>query len=762
MDTLNIDTKSQLAKLIATENITVQQNNVKTASFDVVNRILTLPIFKTDSKDVTDMLVAHECAHALFTPTDGWKKVSDDDELRSYVNVLEDCRIDKKIQKKYPGVVNNYLNGFEILNRQNFFGLKDKDYDLDLMLIDKINIFYKSSKKLQFNFSTLDKVWLKKVDAMKTFKDVVNLAKLLLEWQKKEVKKLKKLPDFDDHILVENYDLNDSQKDSLDSKDIDDKDKDGEDSNEEGKDKQESKEGKEESESDQDKPAVSDKSAKDEDGSAGGAVGSGGDGKLTSITNNWFEGHKEKLLDQSKSYYYRSIPEPILNKVIHSNENFIKDMKLSFRKDAATARNYLPYLNKEYKKFTNDSKKTIMYLVKEFEMKKAATAYKRSSTHKTGTIDPLKLHSYKFNEDIFKRLTVSPDAKNHGMMMLLDWSGSMSDTIFKTVQQTIQLVYFCQKTNIPFELYFFSSEMDRYDGVDYTRSNKMSKGFKYKPGDMGIDKIKLVNVASHKLKKQKLDESLMYLYHLALHYETRYTWRSNFNALDRPPESVSIPSEYYLGSTPLNEALIIMLKLVPLFKTKYGIEKMNLITLTDGGGNYGCSDTMKIDPKSNKITGEYPNNRGNTDVFIYKKKNHEVKDELYGYRSTGFTGTILNMLRKYHGITTIGFYLIKRIRRFETEHYFRPQDMSVSWDKREGVFQKNRTQFNKEKVCAVAQSGYDDYYIVNAKDMKVENTDLSTVSSDMKTGRIKQLFSKSMKGRITSRVLLNKFIEKVA
>jgi hypothetical protein len=46
--------------------------------------------------------------------------------------------------------------------------------------------------------------------------------------------------------------------------------------------------------------------------------------------------------------------------------------------------------------------------------------------------------------------------------------------------------------------------------------------------------------------------------------------------------------------------------------------------------------------------------------------------------------------------------------------------------------------------------------------MKVENTDISQVNSDMKVGRIKQLFSKSMKGRITSRVLLNKFIEKVA
>ena len=476
-NTLNIDTKSQLAKLLATENITVQQNNVKTASFDVVNRILTLPIFKTESKDVTDMLVAHECAHALYTPTNGWKKIADDDELRSYVNVLEDCRIDAKIQKKYPGVISNYLNGFEILNRQNFFGLKDKDYDKDLMLIDKINIFYKSSKKLLFNFSNSDKLWLKKVDDLKTFNDVIKLAKLLLDWQKKEIKKLKKLPEFDNHVLVENYNLKNNENDSLDSKDIDgdgnsDDNKDGE-----SKDKQDATEGKTESESKQEQPAVGDKTAKDDTKSSGGAVNSGGDKPLTSITNNWFEGQKERLLDTETSYKYRSIPEPILSKAIHSNADFLKDIKQSFVNDKITARNYLPYLKKEYKSFINESKKTIMYLVKEFEMKKAATAYKRSTQDKTGTIDPLKLHSYKFNEDIFKRLTILPDAKNHGMMMLLDWSGSMSDCIFKTVQQTIQLVYFCSKVNIPFELYFFSSEM----GKDET-SYKLSKAFKYNQG----------------------------------------------------------------------------------------------------------------------------------------------------------------------------------------------------------------------------------------------------------------------------------------
>ena len=44
-DTMNLDVKGNLARLLATENITVQHNNVQTASFDVKNRVLTLPIF---------------------------------------------------------------------------------------------------------------------------------------------------------------------------------------------------------------------------------------------------------------------------------------------------------------------------------------------------------------------------------------------------------------------------------------------------------------------------------------------------------------------------------------------------------------------------------------------------------------------------------------------------------------------------------------------------------------------------------------------
>ena len=39
-----IESKSLLAKLMATENLTIEQRPVQTASFDVRNRVLVVPI----------------------------------------------------------------------------------------------------------------------------------------------------------------------------------------------------------------------------------------------------------------------------------------------------------------------------------------------------------------------------------------------------------------------------------------------------------------------------------------------------------------------------------------------------------------------------------------------------------------------------------------------------------------------------------------------------------------------------------------------
>ena len=96
--------------------------------------------------------------------------------------------------------------------------------------------------------------------------------------------------------------------------------------------------------------------------------------------------------------------------------------------------------------------------MKEFECKKSADAYARQATSRTGVLDTKSLHTYKYNDDLFKKVTVLPDGKNHGMIFVLDWSGSMGDVILDTVKQLMNLTWFCKKVQIPFEVYAFTNE----------------------------------------------------------------------------------------------------------------------------------------------------------------------------------------------------------------------------------------------------------------------------------------------------------------
>src|SRR6056300_845639 len=763
---INIDTKSQLAKLIATENISIQHNQVKTASFDTVNRILTLPIFKVQSGDVYDMLIAHECSHALYTPTDGWKKISGDDELRSYVNVLEDTRIDKLIQKKYPGVVRNYLNGFDIMEKQNFFSLQGKDVNKDLMLIDKINLRSKSMTRIKFNFSSEEKDWLVKVDALKTFNQVVKLAKEMLNWQKNQIEQMKKLPNFDELALVENYGLGEEldSDNNVNTKDgnTNIKSNNSESSNDDGDQVSQTNKSDENTEDGEGKEANS--------YNTDGAGGNGGvdPQKLVAITDSSYEKNKEKLLDGKTKYTYFNLPEPNLKKVIVSGKDWVKKWKeVAFKRneyysyDHNKRIEYINWLKDNFKQFKNDNKKTVNYLVKEFEMKKSATAYKRASTDKTGVIDPLKLKDYKFSDDIFKRLTILPNEKNHGMIMLLDWSGSMCDVIKQTIDQLLNLVWFCQKINIPYEVYLFTSEMDgdrQLRSYDYdnegNRINVKSKTWNLKNGDGLFDNFNLINIASHRMKKTELDESLIYLYHMGLYYEDRYTNRSWNDPYYYKGDRFDIPKEFWLGTTPLNEALVVMNKIVPMFKQKYNIEKMTFITLTDGGANsnYGTEKVVNTEKGlSVERTGS------GTPVITIGKKQYSVEDRfVYGHMTT----LLLKVLKDQYNINTIGFYVVKRLHRmWELEGMI---GKYKDWNDKQSKLTDIKKKFNKDKVADVIKPGYNRYFLLNGKTMTVENTDLSQVNDGMKAGKIKQLFSKSMKGRIVSRSLLNKFIEEVA
>ena len=738
---VNIESKSQLAKLFATENLSVEHNNVKTASFDLENRIVTLPIFKKPQGDVYDMLTAHECSHALHTPLKAWSKL-EDPKYRAYVNVIEDTRIDKLIQKKYPGIVKNYINAFDVLMKQNFFGLKGKNVNADLMLIDKINMYYKSSKKLNIKFSKEEQSWVDRIDNIKTFTDVLKIAKELYGWQEKQLDQLSKLPDFDNHPLAKNYKLDKNGKSTIKVTVQTESD-----SNKDGSKPEDNKDG-------------STSTIANPNGFGGQDVNV--DQGLTCITDQNFEESKDKLLDKTKNYRYATLPEPIFKNAFVSNEQFLKDMKANnhhfFTDKTNTLENkdeYVKFYNwikQDFLKFKKDSSKTVMYLVKEFEMKKAATAYKRATVDKTGVIDPLKLKNYKFSDDIFKRLTILPNSKNHGMIILLDWSGSMCDIISKTVHQLCNLVWFCQKINIPFEVYLFKDLSDK--------NKDKTETFKKKNGDMFPDKAILVNVASHKLKKTVLHESLQYLYQMAFYFNRGYSY-----SFDKTHQGYVIPisQEYHLTSTPLNEALIMCNKIIPLFQSKYKVEKLSFITLTDGEANSEMAEyNFDASRPYNKQLRGY---RAQTVIKDGNKRYTTAFSELdriSGSRAS-LTSSLLKMIKDKYNATTIGFYLSKRVNKNSFEHFV-PASIYKN-GQYQGVnpnFEKLRKQFLKDKVIEISRPGYDSYYVVNAKDMNVENYTLGNIAADESTSNIKRMFTKSMKNRIYSRVLLNKFIEKIA
>src|SRR6056300_249229 len=178
--------KSVLARLLANENITVQQVNYETAYFDVKERVLGLPLWKDISKDVFDMLVGHEVSHALFTPTD-FNKYMSEGIPHSWLNVVEDVRIEKLILRKYPGLVGNFKRGYTelMMGESDLFGIKDTDLNT-LGFMDRLNIHAKARDMMDVPFADDELPYVAKVKACETYDDVIDVCLEIQAWLKEK------------------------------------------------------------------------------------------------------------------------------------------------------------------------------------------------------------------------------------------------------------------------------------------------------------------------------------------------------------------------------------------------------------------------------------------------------------------------------------------------------------------------------------------------------------------------------------------------
>ena len=721
----NQEVKGNLARLLATENLIVEHRVVETASFDVDRRVLVLPIWNVSST-VYNMLVGHEVGHALFTPNKDWGDLS---IPKSYINITEDARIEKLMKRKFPGLAKDFFKGYSQLNDQDFFDLQDTEI-AKLNLIDRINLHYKVGSYQLIPFNDAEIGLRDAVGGTETFEEAVAIAEAIYEYEraKKEEEKVSSLAGKKD---TEDLNIEGIPGDSSSEK-----------QGEEGpgpqsEQQEESEEGEFEGKSNEDllEELLGGDEAGDLDSKTDKALAQ----NLADQASKQEQDRPKYLEVDSVDLKHHVIDPHTINKLSHEywgnaqftdpNNDFYRTLDFSV-------------VDAEYRKFKRECSREVNYLSKEFEMKKAASAYAREQIAKTGVLDTAKLHTYKFNDDIFKKVTVRKDGKNHGLIFLLDWSGSMAEYIHDTMKQLLSLCFFCRKSNIPFDVYAFVQD-GQYFPEQHNRDDwKGRVDTFYVP-----DHFFLLNYLNNKLNSATFDKYARDLWRVTYMYESRYgMMRKQWDWTNPNPTPDAIPNHLQLGGTPLNEAVACLQTIIPEFQARNKVEKVHVSILSDGEAAYSA---QWVETEWNgKKQLHRSSIRYNT--FIRDRRSGRTYAPTHNQNGTGTTKQLLQYLKgRFPQCNFLGFRICT------PRDLYRYLGQEIPYEK----VHIYKNQWTKNKSCCASILGFQEIYFMSSKNLNVD-TEFDP-KSDSKAD-IKRAFTKSLKNKANNKKILSSFIAQIA
>ena len=540
--TVSHEIKSQLAKLLATEDLVVEHKKVETACFNVHTRVLTLPMWEKAGNEVYDMLVAHEVGHALYTPDRNWLKETKIPP--QFVNIVEDVRIEKLMKRRYPGLPKTFYAGYQVLAEEDFFGVECDDVT-KMNLADRVNLYFKIGNFIDVPFGEdLEMPILRMIEGCEDFDDVLLAAKALYTYCQNQ--------------------LNTNTKTEMDSLE----------SQSGSPDPSQNQQGLEQGDTDitddgESSTAESGETTEieEEEGPCGG-VHNDVEIKTVEALENAI---KDLASTDGYENVYVEVPKLDLEKIIVPNSTIHQECREMW--DDYQYQETFNDVDAEFAKFRKSAQKEVNYLVKEFECRKSADSYARATVSRTGVLDTAKLHTYRYNEDLFKKVTTLADGKNHGLIFILDWSGSMGDVLLDTVKQMCNLVWFCKKVGIPFDVYAFTNEYPLFTYKEDGSQDVKDLSYEKRDGVFYINEwFSMMNFLTHKVSTKELETQMKHLFRLAYYFDR--TTYSHYH----------IPPTMGLSGTPLNETMIALHQILPKFKKDNKVQKVQCVVLTDGEG----------------------------------------------------------------------------------------------------------------------------------------------------------------------------------
>ena len=758
--------KDILARCMATEDIRVIHDaKAETAYFDTQNRVLCLPIWQDMTNSMYDMLVGHEVSHALHTPTEGWQKFvgkGKGSRIRHmFLNIVEDARIERLIKDKFPGLRRDFSNAYHEFADRDLFEINNRTIDTNLPLIDRLNIHFKIGLFgiEDIPFLANEQQYVTRMANTETFDEVLALAKDLYEKHQDELddeeedqngsQSQSSDANGDGEESTEQGDNGQSsdddgqsQDDSQSGSDSEDGDEDGSQSQSGDDENEDDSESKSDGNSDGDSDSDSDSIEKSDGNSDSDSDGEQGqleyddyseEGSAGSTQHNYEKNIGNLRDDNNNEYEYHTLPTmKIENCVVdykqirsiwEEHETRISTPDDSGRVDNKRYNEDRIAVAQECTEFLGRIKSTVQNMVQQFQMKQAADADKRTSIAKTGILDTTNMINYRWSEDIFLKNEVHADGKNHGIVMYIDWSGSMNCILKDTIEQLLILTEFCQKVNIPFDVYAFTSK--RSSG-EYNELEHDWVEAQYVVDDTDKDLMKphcfsLLQFLSSDMKTNEYKQAVQDIYYLGVSHKN---WRG----------SRAVPRKFDTGCTPLNEAVVSAIQMVPAFQAKHNVQIVNTVFLTDGDGHsmgansyYSKTKSYVHDPKT--------------------KKDYHVSYSRYGNE----TAVYLQILRERTGANIIGIRLhdSKNINNLQYR-YFSDIDIDPFKD-----------SWKKHNFCSIATGGYDRLFIVRGN-LSVETDLLDNVADDASFAKLKNAFVKSSNNAKGSRVISSQIIDIIA
>ena len=725
--------KSNLAKLLATENITVQHRKVETAYFVPKTRLLCLPVWSEMSNDLYDMLVGHEVGHALYTPVEDVQKIKEKKIPHSYYNVVEDIRIDKKMKSKYPGLKKSYFNGYNELLERDFFRLEDKDIN-QMRFIDRLNVYTKSGYTMNdIEFNDIEEGFVKRSQDLDTWADVEKLVQDIFDYSKEEV--------FDEEqykeelVTVTGSELSERLGDDYEPQEQDQED------------------------------TAENETDKDTDGETNEG-GYDPENTNEAITDKALNENKKDLSpndDKIRDNVYVTLPK---------RKNAVVENKRILELFDQRNENYYNAYYQGFKKFKQQQLRTVNYMVKEFEMKKSADAYRRTKTSRTGMLNMNKLHTYKYNEDIFKRIEVTPGAKNHGMILVVDWSGSMDTAMHDTLVQTMNLVMFCKAVQIPCKVFAFTDIgrqhfYDRDDG-DYIFGIGRYSNTPYeytKENELVLENVTMMELVDTTSKTPVYNKAMTYLHQMTKYFHgrrNRYGYNVVSDNYEEEDSYFTVPQCMRLGGTPLDSAILHTIDIVNTFQKKHKVQKMTTIFLTDGVGHASGQITKvantdyEKDPNMSNFMSDHPDN---CNIVIQEKQyQFGYNQNIRGYQFMRCHKPMFDYFKHKTGSQLVGFFITsgKNLTYNELSNFSKDPYQSSYEETMQA-----RKELKEKGVITKTNIGYDELFILPKSKLQVKDEEVN-ITTDMSASKMKQQFLKNFKTKRVSRVLLNKFVERVA